>query len=731
MAGAVRTTRLKITGMRCAGCVNAVRTQLEQAPGVHQAQVNLATHEALVQHDSTAGTGALVNAVAAAGFEAAVTSDDDEAEPGAASADQDDGSSAAAWQHWGMGAFAGLIVMVLAMAQHHPPAWSAWTQLILTALLLAWLGGPFFRGAWRAAKHGRAEMDTLVVLGVSVAFGYSVVTVLRGGPIYFETAAMILVIIGLGRLLEGKARQSAAAALTSLAQLQPASVRVWRQEQWRELPLRQVRQGDRLQVPPGQRVPVDGEVIAGQSHVDQSLATGESEPLAVQAGVRVIGGGLNLDGVFEMSALRVGKDTFLAQVIELVRQAQASRANIQRLADSVAGVFVPAVMLLAATSLLVWGLWLHDWNTGLSALIAVLIVACPCALGLATPMTVLVATGLGAQRGILIKDAQALEQFSKLRHVILDKTGTLTTGRGGVAKVAPLPHVDPHTLLQMAASIEQASNHPLARAIVAHAQEQGLELLPTQDFHELTAAGVRGLVSGRAVVVGRVPTLREHEVTHLEELDELRQQIGALARSVVAIAIDGRAAGLIAIADKLRPEARDVVAQLKKLGLRVHLLSGDQHAVAAAVAQEVGIDEVLAEVQPADKEAKVRALQQDGSAVAMVGDGINDAPALARANVGLAMGAGADAAVSSGHVVLVGSDLRLLPGAIRLGRAALRRIYAGLFWAFIYNLILIPLAAANLLHPMLAAAAMSFSSISVVLNALWLRWRDPLRELTP
>ncbi|MEX0774283.1 MAG: heavy metal translocating P-type ATPase [Phycisphaeraceae bacterium] len=803
------TTTLKVRGMRCAGCVNHVEKSLRAVPGVANASVNLATEEASVQHDRVrAPLPKLLEAVKQAGYEAqpeAPAEEDEEVEseespaspqagmPGldqhqirnsTASTAQakseiphahDHASMSATWS-WRLvlGGILALPVVVIGMGGHlgwlgawGASATAAWIQLALTTPVMVLLGWPFFQGALRAARHARADMDTLVALGTSVAYAYSIVELLRGEyhALFFETAVVILVLIGVGKYLEARARASAAAAIRGLMHLQPPRATVRRDGQQVEIPVARVKPGDIVLVRPGQRVPVDGQVVEGQSAVDQAMVTGESMPVEIGPGDEVIGGTLNQAGAFEFRATATGKATVLAQIVELVKKAQASKANVQRIADRVAGVFVPVVIVVAIGALLGWGLIAADLRMGLYTLVAVLIVACPCALGLATPTAIMVGTGLGAQRGILIKDAAALERAGSLTHVILDKTGTLTVGRPRVSDVLPL-HGDADRLLALAASVEQNSEHPLGRAIVAEAKHRGLTIGPVKDFASITAGGVRGRVSGAMVVVGKPATLREAGVSDVQAIDELLKRMQSQGATAVAVAIDGKPAGVIALADPPKAEAAGAVAALHKLGLKVILMTGDHRQAALAVAQKLGIDDVLAEVMPADKQAKVIELQKQGHVVAMVGDGINDAPALAAADIGIAMGggktgdrrqetgdrgeerhadaesakrpvsgmdtghatpdtghsSGSDIAMHAGHMTLVGGDLNGLPRAIRLSRATMRRIYAGLFWAFVYNLVLIPLAVAGYLHPMAAAAAMAFSSISVVLNALWLRW---------
>ncbi len=715
--------------MRCAGCVGAVEKQLASVPGVQRASVNLAVGEATVAHDpQQAPPSALVDAVHKAGFEAQLVEEDDEPLIGHAHHDHDDEVvGRRQWIIWSIYAVLAAVVMVLSMAWHEPPRWNVWLQLVLTAPIQFGMGAVFYRGAWNRLRHFRADMDTLVALGSSVAFFYSLAQTLRGElPVYYETAAVILVLIGLGKMLEARARRSAAAAIRGLASLQPNEATVLRDGHETVVPVGAIVPGDTVLVRPGQRVPVDGVVLSGFSVIDQSMVTGESMPVEVGEGDTVIGGTVNQSGAFHFRAMRTGRQTLLSQIIELVKRAQGSKANVQRLADTVAGVFVPAVLVIALLAFVGWGLATGDWSRGMFPAIAVLIVACPCALGLAVPVAILVGTGLGARHGILIKEAAALERAGKLTHIILDKTGTLTVGKPGVSDVAMIREgLDSNRLLQWAASVEAMSEHPLGRAIVEHADRQGFERLPVTDFRSMTAEGVAGTVEGREVIIAKPAALVERGIGDAAALEAFIEAMDPAAKTIVAVAVDGELMGLIALADQIKPDAAAVIDQLHALGLKVILMTGDREGAARAVADELGIDEVLAEVLPQDKHAKIESLQASGKVVAMAGDGINDAPALAAADIGIAMGTGTDIAMESGHIVLVGGDLRGLVRAVLLSRATMKRIRMGLFWAFIYNVVLIPVAVAGYLHPMLAAAAMSLSSVSVIANALWLhrmRW---------
>jgi Cu+-exporting ATPase len=587
-------------------------------------------------------------------------------------------------------------------------------------------------------------MFTLIAIGTSAAYAYSLVAVLFPDlfpesfrhhgqvEVYFEAAAVIITLVLLGQVLELRARRRTGSAIRELLSLAPPVARVVRDGREQEVPLDEVRQGDRLRVRPGERVPVDGKLVEGRSSVDEAMLTGEPLPVEKRPGDAVIGGTVNQTGSFLMVAEKVGQDTVLARIVNLVADAQRSRAPIQRLADTVAGYFVPVVIVVAIVTFAAWAILQPAQPALAYALVnavAVLIVACPCALGLATPMSIMVGVGRGAKEGVLIKDAEVLETLEKIDTLIVDKTGTLTEGRPSLTDVIPAGAVQADELLRLTAAVEQQSEHPLARAIVEGARSRGIEPAEVSDFDSITGGGVQGQIEGKRVLIGTSSLLTERGVADAKSLEERAAELQSQGHTVMHVAIDGQFAGLLAVSDPIKPSSLEAVRTLHQLGLRVVMLTGDNERTARAVAERLGIDEFQAGAKPEDKHARIVALRGEGRRVAMAGDGINDAPALAAADVGIAMGTGTDVAIESAGVTLVQGDLRGIVKAIRLGRRTMRNIRQNLFFAFVYNALGVPVAAGILypisphllLNPMLAAAAMSFSSVSVITNALRLR----------
>ncbi|AXO32896.1 cation-translocating P-type ATPase [Micromonospora sp. B006] len=733
---------LAIGGMTCASCAARIEKKLNRMDGV-EATVNYATEKATVRYADDIAPADLIATVEKTGYTAVVPPPPEQA--AAAAGEPVDELRAARTRLW-VSAVLTVPVIVLAMV----PAWQfdywQWASLTLAAPVVVWGGLPFHRAALVNLRHGAATMDTLVSLGTLAAFGWSLwalflgdagmpgmkhpfsLDITRGdgaGNIYLEAAAGVTVFILAGRYFEARSKRTAGSALRALLELGAKDVAVLRGGQEVRVPVDRLAVGDRFVVRPGEKVATDGVVEEGTSAVDASMLTGESVPVEVGPGDTVVGATVNAGGRLVVRATRVGGDTQLAQMARLVEQAQTGKAAVQRLADRISGVFVPIVIALAAGTL---GWWLGTGSgttAAFTAAVAVLIIACPCALGLATPTALLVGTGRGAQLGVLIKGPEMLESTRRVDTVVLDKTGTVTTGRMALAEVLPADGEDAAELLRVAGALEAASEHPIARAVAEGAAEAG-PLPPVGEFANAEGLGVTGTVEGRTVVVGRARLLRERGLDVPEEVARAATGAEAAGRTAILAGWDGRARGVLAVADAVKPTSRTAVARLRELGLTPVLLTGDNATVARAVAEEVGIDEVIAEVLPAEKVAVIERLQGEGRVVAMVGDGVNDAAALARADLGLAMGTGTDAAIEAADLTLVRGDLTAAADAIRLSRRTLAIIKGNLFWAFAYNVAALPLAAAGLLNPMLAGAAMAFSSVFVVGNSLRLRRFRPI-----
>jgi Cu+-exporting ATPase len=618
-----------------------------------------------------------------------------------------------------------------------------WMQFILSTPVVCWAAAPFFRRGWRSLVHRALNMWTLISIGVGAAYAFSVVALLAPGlfpqsmrqhgasvPIYFEAASVIIVLVLIGQVLELRARNRTGSAIKALLKLAPPTARRIRNGTDEEIPLEQAQVRDCLRVRPGEKVPVDGRIVEGHSSIDESMVTGEPMPVEKSIGDSVIGGTINGTGTFVLEAERVGHDTLLSRIVQLVSEAQRSRAPIQSLADRVAGIFVPAVLTVSVVTFILWW-WLGPEPRLAYALVnavAVLIIACPCALGLATPMSIMVGVGRGAHEGVLVKSAEALERLETIDTIVVDKTGTLTEGRPRVTDVRVQPGFTDDEVLRLAASIEKSSEHPLAASIVREAGERNLKIADAAKFESITGGGVLGNVENHNVAIGHADFLRQRNIALPGALEGEADTLREGGRTVVFIAIDDKAAGLLAISDPIKSSTPDAVSELHALGLRIHMLTGDNAKTAAAVAQKLGIDEVEAQATPESKIARVRALREQGAKVAMAGDGINDAPALAAADVGIAMGTGTDVAMQSAGITLVKGDLRGIARAIHLSRATLRNIRQNLVFAFLYNALGIPIAAGFLypffgllMSPMLAGLAMSFSSVSVVVNALRLQ----------
>ncbi len=757
---AVAEIQMPIEGMTCASCVNRIERFLKKTPGVEDATVNLATEVATIRYlPDQAGAAEFVTAIEAAGYDVrSVTATSAE---GTSFADAADGESADRAREAtallvravaSIGVAAGIMIVMFWPQTVLSAETLNWLVLGPASFVQAWAGGRFYRAAWRAARHGTVNMDTLVAVGTTAAWGYSVVVTLlpdvfrRPGlepATYFDSSAIIIGLILLGRWLEARAKGQTTSAIRHLIGLQPATARIVRGDMELDVPLEQVRAGDLLRVRPGEKVPVDGRLVSGSSAIDESMLTGEPIPTYREAGDEVIGSTVNTTGTFLMRATRVGRDTALARIVEMVKRAQGSKAPIQRLADRISELFVPAVLLVAALTFVIWLMAGPEprLTFALTAFISVVIIACPCAMGLATPTAIMVGTGRGAEAGILIRGGESLEIAHRVTAVVFDKTGTLTVGKPSVIGVATVPDFDESHLLDLAGSVETGSEHPLGRAIVARARMAELGHRAVTEFSAIGGHGVEGRVervkgatTGEdLVLVGNRRLMADRGIT-LDALDGVALAAAATGATLAFVAVDGKLAGLLSIADEVKPESAAAVAALNAAKVETWLVTGDAHATAAAVAAAVGIpaDRVLADVLPADKAATILALQRRGHVVAMVGDGINDAPALAQADVGIALGSGADVAIEASDITLVGGDPRGVARAIALSRSTIRTVRQNLAWAFGYNVLLIPVAMGILfptfgilLNPAIAAGAMATSSVSVVLNSLRLRRFDP------
>lgn len=747
---------LSIQGMSCAACVRRVQQALSRVDGVLEAEVNFASERATVSIlAGQTSVSELARAVEQAGYKVVEAPGGDLLEQEREAREK----TLLALRHK-FAAGVALLVPMLLLCYWEPlglgmllpisTRTNFLLQLLLQTPIQFWVGWQFYRGAWAAATHRTTDMNTLIAVGTSAAYLYSLLATFfpslfsaqgLAAGVYFDTAGAIIVIILLGRMLEAKARGRTSEAISKLMGLQPRMARVVRDQEEMEIPVEEVRPGDLVLVRPGERIPVDGVVLEGSSAVDESMVTGESLPVDKGPGDEVIGATLNRTGSFTFRATRVGRETVLAQIVRMVEEAQSSKPPIARLADTIASRFVPAVMGAAAITFLAWWIWGPEPRLTYALLnfVAVMIIACPCALGLATPTSIMVGTGKGAELGILIRSGEALETAHKLDALVLDKTGTITRGEPSLTDIVPAQGWSRQELLRMAACAEQHSEHPLAKAVVLRAKEAGLQLSDPKEFQAFPGHGLEALVEGRALLLGNESLVRQRGLSIGEELQEETLAMAQEGKTVIFVGVEGQVAGLLGVADTLKEESRQAVEALRAMGLEVLMITGDNPRTAQAVARQVGIQRVLAGVLPKDKALEVRKLQSQGKRVGMVGDGINDAPALAQVDVGIAIGTGTDVAMESADIILMRGDLRAVATAIALSRATIKNIRQNFFWAFAYNTILIPVAAGVLfpffgilLSPIFAAVAMGLSSVTVVSNALRLkRFRPPAHSRPP
>ncbi|NQV00149.1 MAG: copper-translocating P-type ATPase [Parcubacteria group bacterium] len=712
-----------IKGMHCAACALTIEKKLSNLPNVKKANVNFATEKATVEHSSN--DQEIIKAVKDSGYEAQTIKDE---QKGSHGSHHDHGKMTKDNEVkkernlFILSLVLSIPILVLSMILMDKSLLSRVIQLLLSGIIQFYIGFRFYRGTYYALKNKAANMDTLVALGTSAAFFYSLATTfIIEGDVFFETSAFLITFIILGKWLEARAKGKTSDAIKKLLELQAKTARVERNNKEMEIPIEEVKIGDIVIVRPGEKIPVDGKITEGYSSVDESMISGESIPVEKKENDQVIGATLNKTGSFKFKALTIGKDTVLSQIIKIVNEAQSVKAPIQKFADKVSSYFVPTVILIAIITFIVWCFILSSsFVAALLASVAVLVIACPCALGLATPTAIMVGTGMGAENGILIKGGEALEIANKIQAIVLDKTGTITKGKPEVTDIVNL-YNDETDIFKLVASIENKSEHPLAEAIVKKSKEENIELSDVQNFEAIAGHGVKGDISNQQILVGTEKLMIKSNIDINQEIKSKKNKLEEEGKTVMIIAKDYRITGLIAVADTIKETSKEAIRMLKEIGLKTIMITGDNQRTAKAVASQIGIDEVLSEVLPEDKAKEIKNLQSKNQKVAMVGDGINDAPALAQSDLGIAMGAGTDIAIETGDIVLIKNNLQDVVKAIKLSKYTLNKIKQNMFWALFYNSVGIPIAASGLLQAEFAGLAMALSSVSVVTNSLLLK----------
>lgn len=710
-------TKLNIEGMNCSACSSRIEKVLSEKESIQRAVVNLTTSKAIIEHDERETVASLIAQIEELGFKAFEEEEGRDFE-------KEKREKEVKTLKWQLAISAVLTIplflaMFLHMAEIHTILSDGYFQLALATPVQFAIGKRFYTGAYKSIKGGGANMDVLIAMGTSAAYFYSLYHVIVDISIYyFEASAMIITLILLGKLLETIAKGRTSEAIKKLMGLKAKTAKVIRDGAEVELDIDEVIIGDKIVVKPGEKIPVDGKVVEGNSSVDESMLTGESMPVGKAEGDGVIGGTINKNGRIVFEAEKIGKDTAISQIIKLVEEAQESKAPVQRLADKISGIFVPVVIVIAAITFAVWFAITKDMNSSLIPAVAVLVIACPCALGLATPTAIMVGTGRGAENGILIKGGEHLEEAHKLDAIVLDKTGTITKGTPELTDIYTMG-IEENRLLQLVASAENASEHPLGEAIVKKAVQNNLEILATEEFDSITGKGIVAVVDRQEVLVGNRALMADRGIENT--VSDRMESYENSGKTAMLVAVDGVLSGIVAVADTVKEHSAEAIAKLKEMGIEVYMITGDNERTAQAIAAQVGIENVLAEVLPEHKAEEVEKLKLSGAHVGMVGDGINDAPALASSNVGFAIGTGTDIAIEAGDITLIKGDLRDIPKAISLSKQTMKTVRQNLFWAFIYNTLGIPIAALGLLNPMIAGAAMAFSSVSVLTNSLRLK----------